>query len=109
MRRDKGAEKDNSIWGNYEREKKLEEEKLWAEKKEAEKRQRMTLYERDQERNRKDRRKQKLIAFAVIALVLAFTVISICLRAPRRIHREMWEESRPKETYPSGWKSGNGD
>lgn len=98
MRRDKGAEKDASIRGSCE-----------AEKKEAEKRQRMTLFERDQERNRRDRKKQKVIAAAVVLLVLAFIVISICLRAQRRIHREMWEESRPKETYQSGWKSGSGN
>ncbi len=76
MRRDKGTEKDNSIWGNYEREKKLEEEKLWAEKEEKHYR---GMFEEDRSGHKMSKKKERIIVIAVIVIALIIAVVWLIL------------------------------
>ncbi len=77
MRRDKGAEKDNSIWGSYEREKKLEEEKLWAEKEEKHYH---GMFEEDRAGHHMTKKKERAIIIIVIIVALAIAVTFFIMR-----------------------------
>ena len=87
-----------TMWDEYE-----------SEKKEAEERERqahMTLFELQQERNERDRKKHRIVTAVIALLVLAFIVAGIVtgIRGRGKAFREM-----PKTTaYPSAWKRSGG-
>ena len=87
-----------TMWDEYE-----------SEKKEAEERERqahMTLFELQQERSERDRKKHRIVTAVIALLVLAFIVAGIVtgIRGRGKAFRDM-----PKTTsYPSAWKRSGG-
>lgn len=77
---------DNTIWGSYEREKRLEKEKK-AEQVEHKQNQRMWAEDRDI--HKMTRKKEIIMVVVIVVLVLLFIVISIIGRISRigSIHR----------------------
>ena len=92
-----------TIWDEYE-----------SEKKEAEERERqahMTLFELQQERNERDRKKHLIVTAVIVVLVLAFIAAGIVTRVSGERERSQRRSEDPfaqQTRYPSAW-SRNGD
>ena len=92
-----------TIWDEYESEKKAEEEQA--------RREHMTLFELEQERNDRDRTKHKVVTAVIAVLVLAFIMAAIIPRVRSDRERILSRSKDPfaqQTHYPSAWAR-NGD
>ncbi len=92
-----------TIWDEYESEKKAEEEQA--------RREHMTLFELEQERNDRDRTKHKVVTAVIVVLVLAFILTAIVTRVRSDRERILSRSEDPfaqQTRYPSAWAR-NGD
>lgn len=90
-----------TIWDEYESEKKAEEEQA--------RREHMTLFELQQERSERDRKKHKVVTAVIALLVLAFIAAAILprvLRDRERIRARSEDPFAQQTRYPSAWERG---